>query len=256
MHIVAVHNLRDDKQNMAEALAAILKGTTFEALSRLRAPGSGPFVVGVFAEQAHAAALAGELESGGFSAAVLSGGELEAEAGQWSIRRFGLNEQDLSVESADGRSLTLAYQDIGLILRGIGISSSTSTETTKERKFDAGAALLSGGLKMTKTTKTAREVTKEEREGFFTLYAANNPTLLFRENSLVYDALGSGRGLSRSANFAQLTTELRRRCPAARYDDRLLNRAGVAALLGPSLSPEGHLVAATALLAKVLRGGS
>ncbi len=253
MHVVAIHRLKDDKQNLAAALAAILKGTAFEALSRLRAPGSGPFVVGVFAEQERAAALAKELESGGFSAAVLSAGELDREAGWWNIRRFSLNDQDLFVESIDSQSLTLAYQDIDLILRGTGISSSTSTETTKERKFDAGAAMLSGGLKMTKTTKTTREVTKEEREGFFTLYAVNNPTLLFRENSLAYDALGSCRGLSRSANFAQLAAELRRRCPAARYDDRLLNRAGAAALLGPSLSPEKHLVAATALLAKVLR---
>lgn len=253
MHVVAIYNLKDDKQNMAGALAAVLKGTAFEALSRLRAPGSGPFVVGVFAELEQAAALAGQLESGGFSAAVLSAGELETEAGQWSIRRFGLNEHDLRVESVDGQNRTLAYQDIDLILRGTGISSSTSTETTKQRKFDPGAAVLSGGLKMTKLTKTTREVTKEEREGFFTLYAANIPTLLFRENSLVYDALGSARGLSRSANFAQLTAEMRRRCPAALYDDRLLNRAGSAALLGPSLSPEEHLVVATALLAKALR---
>lgn len=254
MHIVAIHNLKDDKQNVASALAAVLKGTTFEALSRLRAPGSGPFVVGVFAEQEQAAVLAGQLESGGFNAAVLSGVELESEAGQWNIRRFGLDEHALRVESVDGQSRTLAYQDIDLILRGTGISSSTSIETTKERKFDPGAAVLSGGLKMTKMTKTTREVTKEEREGFFTLYAASIPPLLFRENSLVYDALGAARGLSRSANFMQLTTEMRRRCSAARYDDRLLNRAGSAALLGPSLSPEEHLVVATALLAKVLRG--
>jgi hypothetical protein len=253
MHVVAIHNLKDDKQNRAGALAAVLKGTAFEALSRLRARGSGPFVVGVFAEQEQAAALAGRLESGGFSAAVVSAGELEKEAAQWSIRRFILNEQDLSVQSVDGQSRTLAYHDIDLILRGIGISSGTSLETTKQRKFDLGAAVLSGGLKMTKMTKTTREVTTEEREGFFTLYAANNPTLLFRENSLVYEALGPARELSRSANFTQLTAELRRRCPAARYDDRLLNRAGSAALLGPSLNPEEHLVAATALLAKVLR---
>jgi len=254
MHVVAIHNLKDDKQNMAGALAAVLKGTTFEALSRLRAPGSGPFVVGVFAEQEQAVTLAGQLESGGFNAAVLSAGEIERESGQWSIRRFGLDEHDLRVESVEGQSRTLAYQDIGLIIRGTGISSSTSTETTKERKFDPGAAVLSGGLKMTKLSKTTREVTKEEREGFFTLYAANTPTLLFRENSLVYEALGPARGLSRSVNFAQLTAEMRRRCPAARYDDRLLNRAGSAALLGPSLNPEEHLAVATALLAKVLRG--
>ena len=254
MHVVAIYDLKDDKQSMAGVLASVLKGTAFEALSRLRAPGSGPFVVGVFAEQKQAAALAGQLESSGFSAAVLSAGELETEAGQWSIRRFDLSEHELRVESVDGQSRALAYQDIDLILRGTGISSSTSIETTKQRKFDPGAAVLTGGLKMTKMTKTTREVTREEREGFFTLYAANIPTLLFRENSLVYDALGSARGLSRSANFAQLTVEMRRRCLAARYDDRLLNRSGSAALLGPSLSPEENLVVATALLSKVLRG--
>ena len=253
MHVVALCNVKDDKQNLANGLAAVLKVTVFEALSRLRAPGSGPFVVGIFAEQEQAGVLAGKLESGGFGAVVLSAGEIEREAGQWSIRRFTLNEQDLSVESADGRSRTLAYQDIDLILRGTGISSSTSIETTKQRKFDLGAAVLSSGLKMTKMTKTRREVTTEEREGFFMLYSGDGPVLAFRENSLVYDALGSARGLSRAANFTQLTAEMRRRCPAARYDDRLLNRAGLAALLGPSLSPEGHLVVATALLAKVLR---
>jgi hypothetical protein len=256
MHVVALYNLKDDKQILADALAAALKVTNYEALSRLRAPGGGPFVVGVFAEQEQAAALAGLLGSGGFSAVVLSAAELESEAGQWSIRRFGLNERELSVESSDGQSRVFAYQDIDLIIRGTGISRSTSTETKKERKFDLGAAVLSSGLKMTKMTKTTREVTNEEREGFFTLYAANITTLLFRENNLVYDALGSARGLSRSANFAQLTAEMRRRCPTALYDDRLLNRAGTAALLGPSLSPEDNLVVATALLAKVLRSGN
>jgi hypothetical protein len=150
----------------------------------------------------------------------------------------------------------VAYQNIVLILRGIGISSSTSTETSKQRKFDLGTAVLSGGLKMTKMTKTTREVTNEQREGFLNVYGEGSPTLSFHENSLVYDALGPARGLSRSANFVQLAAELRRRCPVAQYDESLLTRAGSAALLGPSLSPEEHLVVATALLAKALRGRS
>jgi hypothetical protein len=123
---------KDDKQSMAGALAVALKGTAFEALSRLRALGSGPFVVGVFAEQEQAAALAGQLESGGFSAAVLSAGELETEAGQWSIRRFGLNEFDLRAESVEGHSRTLAYQDIDHPSRHRDFRS-TSIETTKQR---------------------------------------------------------------------------------------------------------------------------
>jgi hypothetical protein len=254
MHVVAIYDLKDDKQTLAGALAAVLNVTVFEALSRLRAPGSGPFIVGVFAEQERASALAGRLGSGGFSATVLSAERIGDEADWWVIRRFSLNEQDLQVESLDGRTRTVSYQDIDLILRGTGISSSTSIEKTKQRKFDAASAVLSGGLKMTKTAKTTREVTTEVREGFFTLYAADIPPLLFRENSLVYDSLGSSRGLSRSANFAQLAAEVRRRCPAARYDERLLSRAGLASLLGPSLSPEEHVAVATALLANVLRG--
>jgi hypothetical protein len=254
MHVVAINNLNGDKQNLAAALAAVLKVTVFEALSRLRAPGSGPFIVGMFAEQAQAAGLAAQLESGGFGAVVLSADKIEAEAAQWSIRRFGFNDQDLHVESVDGGSRTLACQDIDLILRGTGISSSTSTETMKKRTLSLGSAVLSGGLKMTKTTKTTREVTKEEREGFFILYyAGDGHPLAFRENSLVYDALGTARGLSRAANFVQLAAEMRRRCPAAWYDERLLNKAGAAALLGPRLNPEEHLVVATALLAEVLR---
>jgi hypothetical protein len=256
MHLVAIHDLKEDKQNLASALAAALKVTVFEALSRLRAPGTGPLVVGVFAEQEQAKRLAEHLESNGFPSVILTAAEIEAEAGQWNVRRFGFSDEDLHVESDEGGSLTVAYQNIVLILRGIGISSSTSTETSKQRKFDLGTAVLSGGLKMTKMTKTTREVTNEQREGFLNVYGGGSPTLAFHENSLVYDALGPARGLSRSANFVQLAAELRRRCPVAQYDESLLTRAGSAALLGPLLSPEEHLVVATALLAKVLRDRS
>ena len=74
----------------------------------------------------------------------------------------------------------------------------------------------------------------------------------FYENAVVYEGLGSSRALSRSANFLQLLAELRKRSPAARFDDRLLNKAGAAALLGNRLDPERHMVIATALLSKTL----
>ena len=66
--------------------------------------------------------------------------------------------------------------------------------------------------------------------------------------------LGSALRPSRAANFTYLVAELRMQCPHTLYDERLLSRAGQAALLSPSLNPEEYLVVATALLAKVLRG--
>ena len=55
-------------------------------------------------------------------------------------------------------------------------------------------------------------------------------------------------------NFADFVSRLRECCPGAQYDERLLTRAGQAALLGPTLNPEEHLSVATALLAKTLMG--
>lgn len=253
MHVVALYDLADDRQDRSAALADALGLTVFEALARLRSPGSGPLAVGVFASQDHAARLAVQIESRGFHALVLTPAEIEADASQRTVRRFSFAAEALHAESAGGASLSIAYQDVDLILRGMGISSSTSVETTRKRSLSLGAAVLTGGLKMTKTTKTTREVTKEEREGFLILYTGGGPVLAFQESGLVYDALGPARALSRSANFVQLAAELRRRCSRARYDERLLTRAGLAALLGPSLSPEEHLTVATALLAKALR---
>ncbi len=253
MYIVALHNLNEDKQNRAGELSAALGVTNYEALSRLRAPGSGPFVLAVFAAKEEAERLEGRLRAAGFDVLALGPGELEAEADQRFVRRFELGGEALKVETTAGESLAVSYHHMDLIVRGIGITSSTSTETRKEKQFDLATAVMSNGLKMMKTVKTTREVTREEREGFFNLYAGAGPTLAFYETGLAYDGLGPSRALSRSANLLQLIAELRRRCPGARYDDRLLNKAGVSALLGPRLNPEEHLVIATALLAKGLR---
>ena len=255
MHVVAIHSLAADKEKRALELAAVLGVTVFEALSRLRAFGLGPLVVGVFGERAQADTLSAKLESGGFRSLVLSADEIEAGAHEHIVRRFALGEQDLQVEPQEGGTIIVPYRDIDLILRGTGISSSSSTETTKQRKFDLGTAVVSGGLKMTQTTKTVREVTTEEREGLLRPFGGMGLIFLFRENGLVYDALGSLRGLSRSGNFINTLSELRRRCATALYDERLLNRAGLAALLGPRLNPEQHSVVAFALLAKALRSG-
>ncbi len=44
MHIAAIYNLPDHKNDLAEALAAALGITVYEAHSRLRFPGKGPLV--------------------------------------------------------------------------------------------------------------------------------------------------------------------------------------------------------------------
>jgi hypothetical protein len=253
MHVVAIHSINKDKETMAGSLAAVLKVIIYEALTRLRAPGNGPLTVAVLAEKERAEQLLQQLQSAGFTAVVLTAGEIETAAFAWIVRRFGIGKRELHIETEKGDNPDISFQDIDLILQGIRISHDTTTETVKERSMELGRAVLSGGMMINKTTKTTRDITTESRERFVNLYAGDAPTIVFRENALDYTSLGSARKLSRSENFTFLVTELRRCCPGVRYDERLMNRAAQAALLGPLLNPDKHLVVATALLAKVLR---
>jgi hypothetical protein len=256
MNIVALYGLKDDREKMSGILADALGVTKVETLSRLRIPGSGPLIVRLFADCDQADILAARLRSGGFQTVVLNDADIAALAGGRTVKKFVLGEGDLRIESTDGGNLAIAYQDIDLILRGTAISVRTETETTRKRSLSLGRAVLTGGLVMTKTTKTVHDVTTGEREGFLTLFSSNTPVLFFRDSILAYESLGPSMKPFRSANFSYLTAELRRRCTGATYDERLVNRSGQAALLGPTLSPEKHLNVAIALLAKVLRGKS
>jgi NACalpha-BTF3-like transcription factor len=253
MHVVAIYDINKDRETLADALAAVLKVTTYEALTRLRAPGNGPLIVAVLADEDRAGQIVQQLHSAGFKAAGLTAGEIDTAALSWMVRRFSLGERELRVETEKGDDLDIPFQDIDLVLCGMGISRSTTTKTVEERSVDLGRAVLSGGMTITKTTKSIRDVTTEERERFVNLYAGDAPAIVFRENALDYHSLGPARKLSRSENFTYLVAELRRYCPGVRYDERLMNRAAQAALLGPLLNPEEHLFVATALLAKVLR---
>ena len=253
MHIVAIHNLPENKESLAATLAAALGATVYEALSRLRSLGKGPFVVSVFAAIGPAEELVKKLRAGGFDSALLKEGEIETEAAGFVVRKFRFSGDALIVESRNEESLAIDYSSIELILRGTSIAQSTTTQTVKEKKFDPGMALLTSGLKMTKTTEKILESTVQTREGFVYLYAGDQQTLIFREGGLSYDSLGTALQPTRQANFSYLLEELRRRSQEAIYDDRLLNRAGQVQLLGPSLRPENHMHIATSLLAKVLR---
>jgi hypothetical protein len=253
MHIVAINNLPQNKEALAATLAAALVATVYEALARLRSPGKGPFVVGVFAAIGPAEELVKKLRAGGFEAALLKEDEIETEAAGFVVWKFRFSGDALIVESRKKESLSIDYSSMDLIIRGTSISQATLTETVKEKKFDPGMALLTSGLKMTKTTEKTLESTVQTREGFFYLYAGDQQTLIFREGLLAYDSLGIALQPTRQANFSYVIEELRRRSPEAIYDDRLLNRAGQIQLLGPSLSPEKHMNIATSLIAKVLR---
>jgi hypothetical protein len=194
------------------------------------------------------------LQSAGFPIAVLTAEEIEIETRAVMVKRFIFGADELRAETEGKESLSLSFPDVELILRGIGIVRSTATETEKTRSVSLRRAVLSGGMAISRTDTTEAQVTTEERQAFLNLYATNGSVLVFRENALAYDSLAHAPKPTRAENFADLVARLRQCCPGSRYDERLLTKAGQAALLGPTLNPEEHLNVATALLAKILRG--
>ena len=125
-------------------------------------------------------------------------------------------------------------------------------QTTENRKFSAGRALMTGGLVASKTTRKLEKVTTEQRDDFLHLYGDGRPPLVFRASAVTYQSLGPALQPSISANFNYLVETLRRACVHAPYDERLTNRQARARVLGPSLT-ENHLDIAISLLARVLR---
>ena len=99
MHIVAIYNLPDHKDDLAEALAAALGTTLYEARSRLRVPGKGPLVGTSCRDREAAEKIVERLASGGFDAIVLGQDEIETESAQFIVRKFRLNDEALDVES-------------------------------------------------------------------------------------------------------------------------------------------------------------
>ena len=213
MYIVAIDNLGEDREGIARALSEALETTFYDALVRVRVPGKGPLIVAAYKEKNTALERAEKLGVAGFRTLVLGHDEVETDEMRIIIRKFFFGDSELEVEARTGNTVRIEYALIDMIIRGTRIVQNTETETVKDRKFDVGRTILSGGL----------------------------------------DSLGPALQLTRAANFAFVLAELRRRCPRAVYDDRLVSKAGQSRLLGSMFEPERHLDIAVSLLSRSLR---
>ena len=250
MHLVVIHGWREESAELVQAIAAASVTTAYEA--RQRMIGGGPAVLASFAGQEQARALCAKLTEAGVGAFVVDTASLRGEPGPLTVRRFLLGARSLCLEAVDGVTAEIPYAEIGLLLPGTRISGQSASKTVTERKFSLGRTVLSGGIPLTKKVTRQEEVTSEERTKCLYLLARNRPQIVFRQSGMSYDGFGAAMKLSQELNFALLTSELRRLCYAASFDDRLVNRLGQVRLLGPAQSFEGGLDLAAGILGQSL----
>ncbi len=247
--MVAIHKLPEFSDDLAKALAVALGNTVYEAALRLRASKDGPLVVGVFEGQEQAEELREKLQAESFHVILLAQADLETPR---VVRIPAFSKEGFRLEPRQGKGAVIPYANIRLILRATSFSSNIETETVKETKISIGAAVLSGGLKVSKTKETTQETTVESRENFFHLYDTSPHVYLFPESDLQFESLGSDMKPTRMENFNFLIEELRRLCPGLLFDDRLKTQLAQTQLLGPKLSPGKHLPLALSVLSKSL----
>ena len=252
MHVVAIHGWRDESAETVRAISEALGSTVFEV--RQRMIGGGPAVVASFADPQQARALCGQLLQSGVASLLVDAEQVRSGSGHFVVRRFELRDAALHLEAVDGASAEVPYGEIELLLPATRIAGTTETKTVSERQFSLGRTILSGGIPLTKKVTRQEEVTGEDRSKLLFLFAAGGAQFVFRQSGMNYDGFGAAMKLSQELNFAFLCSELRRRCPGARFDDRLVNRLGQVRLLGPAQHFDAGLDLAAEILARSLRG--
>lgn len=252
MHVVVICNWKEESAELVQALAGALGITVYEARQRMF--GIGPAVVASFADQQPALELAGKLNRSGIATLIFDAAAVRGSAGYFIVRRFEFNKWSISIESSDGQRIEIPYDEIDLLLPCTSIVGVSGQKTVTERKLSIGKTILTGGIPMTTKVERQEAVTSEERTKVLYLYAGKRLPVVFSQIGMTFDGLGEAMKLSRELNFAHLTNELRRLCPGAVYDERLVSRMGQVRLLGPGLNSETNLNLAVKVVALSLRG--
>ncbi|HEY6910067.1 MAG TPA: hypothetical protein VI356_11900 [Myxococcales bacterium] len=129
---------------------------------------------------------------------------------------------ELRISPRSGEPRVLRDADVAVVLRGLRSSTDTSSRTVKERKLAPGSALLTGGLKLTRTTQREVKSVTESVEHFLFLYDRAGGCAALYDSQLAFASLGPEIQPTRLGNMQLITASLRRRAPQARFDDRLL----------------------------------
>lgn len=230
MHVVAIKGAGRQDGRLGSILARVTGTTEREANGRVAS--RGPRVVATYADEDAACVCAAALRRGGLDAFVLGDGEIERDTARLYVRDFAFRGDRLWIGTRRGRTREIAFDTVELLLRlngNLGGGAGRSAEDLRRR----GRARAAPSAQLL-------------------VYGRGMVTLAFRADEVWYQALGSALRPGRMANFAQLVAELRSRCPAAVYDERLVDRATQARILGP-LRPEAGLDVATSIVARGYR---
>jgi hypothetical protein len=108
------------------------------------------------------------------------------------------------------------------ILRGLRASRSEVRRTERSTSFSPGTAVLTGGLRTTRSSARTVRSSEEVVEQVILLYARGGRAATLAESQLDFSCLGPGMQPTSSGNMQELARRLREQAKGAYYDERLV----------------------------------
>lgn len=187
-----------------------------------RLAGILPRVVLVDASRETIAAAQQALDAAGFGTIAFDPALAPSDDERLFARTLELEAGALVVISGVGaeRRERVAAGDITLLQRALRTTTSSRQVTTRERKLSVGSALLTGGLKMTKTVERTASERSEAQERWLVVHRRDGgPDVVLAEPRLDYRFLGGALQAASHANFEATVTRVRALAPVP-LDDR------------------------------------
>ena len=144
------------------------------------------------------------------------------DADRFQVRSFAFEPDGLHVTARSGATLTVSWEAVRVVLRGVRANRTTTEHTETSRRFALGRAVLTGGLVMTKKATSTVQDTQDASEQLVLVHGDDGQRVLLGEQALEFSGLGPLLQPARAANMAVIAQELKRRAPGAFHDDRLM----------------------------------
>lgn len=221
MFAVVLVSLSTSAESETVALAADLGVTAYEAGQLVR--GALPSVVLRVADGARAEALAAKLAQRGQKALAFDLSQVIASEDMHQVRGFRIEPDALVSESQNGTSERLPWGEVRCAVKAVHHVSAESVQTTRERKFSVGRALMTQGVMMTKETVREAASAVAQREPVLYLFRKAGGPWLLTETQGRYAALGPLVRPTRLENFNTLLRLVRERLPGVPWDERLVS---------------------------------
>ncbi|MEO8551951.1 MAG: hypothetical protein ABI678_18370 [Kofleriaceae bacterium] len=217
-YVVGMTALATPVEVEAKALAADLGTTIYE--ERLKLTAGVPLLALSTTDEAAARALLGKLRARGHRAQLCRASEVVAASAMTVLKHFTFDTDGL-----DSGGDQLPWDDVSALIQARHPIHAEKTATIKERKFDLGRTVMTGGLLTSKTSK--REVVTKTDDVEHVLYLfrqSGEAPWLLREHGTNYSCLGARLDPSAARNFTTTIERFRAHAPHARFDDSLARR--------------------------------